>query len=303
VTRRSRGRSAPRADRDTGRRSHSGAPTMELLPFFLLLLFLYFAVKLGGALLARLTGARYRAYRALARRYRGRCENRGLVDPPTVSFSYRDSSVRVGLAPIVPGQPNPPRTRVVVRFPEGLPFRFELIPSARPPTKQPARGTRPVRIGDPAFDRAFVCRANDEEMARAFLAFPEAKQAVHELLKLCPPKGLILSVNPERLLVQVDRNLGQHLTPLNAAVSNTLVLRDCLTESVAHRVRDGIQIVDEAPVLIAGDVVCKVCNEPIGLDQERVVCSTCNTPHHRDCWSFVGGCSIYGCQGKRCAPA
>ena len=34
------------------------------------------------------------------------------------------------------------------------------------------------------------------------------------------------------------------------------------------------------------------------MDGQVIVCSVCNTPHHRDCWEYVGGCSIYGCNGK-----
>ena len=30
---------------------------------------------------------------------------------------------------------------------------------------------------------------------------------------------------------------------------------------------------------------------------------SCRTPHHRDCWEFVGACSIFGCNGKQSVPA
>jgi hypothetical protein len=51
----------------------------------------------------------------------------------------------------------------------------------------------------------------------------------------------------------------------------------------------------------AGPPVCKVCGDPIV--EEAVRCDTCLTPHHRDCWEFVGSCSIYGCKGKQSVPA
>lgn len=44
-----------------------------------------------------------------------------------------------------------------------------------------------------------------------------------------------------------------------------------------------------------GMPVCKVCGEEI--HQDRVDCVSCVAPHHRDCWEFNGGCSIYGCGG------
>jgi hypothetical protein len=44
------------------------------------------------------------------------------------------------------------------------------------------------------------------------------------------------------------------------------------------------------------DASCRVCGDPIG--QDVVYCGTCKTPHHYDCWTYNGACSIYGCGGK-----
>ncbi len=99
---------------------------------------------------AWMSGARYRAYRQLAARHGGRYETRGLSDPPTVSFNHNGAAVRVGLAPVIAGQPEQiPRTRVVARFGAGIPFRLELAPRARPAPPQAAKGTRarPGRSG------------------------------------------------------------------------------------------------------------------------------------------------------------
>ena len=76
----------------------------QLIALALFLLVMYGFVRLVASGLAGLTGSRFRAYRQLAQRYRGRYENRGLVDPPTVSFTHNGSSVRVGLAPVIAGQ-------------------------------------------------------------------------------------------------------------------------------------------------------------------------------------------------------
>ena len=126
---------------------------MELLILGLFAVPIYLFVRFSARTVAWLSGRRFRSYRLLAQRYRGRYENRGLSDPPTVSFFHNGSTVRVGLAPPVPGQVSPPRTRVVVKFANGLPFRLELSPVARPSTPQPPKGTRPVRFGDSEFDR------------------------------------------------------------------------------------------------------------------------------------------------------
>jgi hypothetical protein len=274
---------------------------MGLVILGLIVLLIYLAIRLAAAAGAWLSGKRFRAYRALATRYQGRYENRGLSDPPTVSFSYNGSSVRVGLAPQVPGQAHGPRTRVVARFRTGLPFRMELAPIARPAPRQPPKGTRLVRVGDPEFDRGFIVQANDAEMAREFLA-PAVRTAVVNLLRLAPPAGMLLSINPERMLVQVDRNVAVLPDALLLAVREAMVMHDGLQAGVSCRLKQGIDIVATGPAQPedAGPPTCKVCGDPILIP--AVSCVVCGTPHHRDCWEFVGFCSIYGCTGKQSAP-
>lgn len=275
----------------------------EIVYLGLFVLVLYLVVRFGSKLLAGMAGARHKAYRQLALRYGGRYETRGLVDPPTVSFAHQGSNVRVGLAPVVTGLAAPPRTRVVARFARGLPFRFELLPFGRPAPAQPPKGTRPVRTGNPEFDRAYNVQANDPAMAGEFLKPFNVRQAIENLRRLAPPAGILISINPERLLVQVDRNLGVNVQLLDYAVRDALILHDWLQASVAARLAEGIEIVEIGPAAAedAGPPVCEVCGDPIqGL---HVLCALCKTPCHRDCWTFVGGCSTFGCPSKQCVPA
>jgi hypothetical protein len=212
----------------------------------LVVLVFYVLIRSGAKMLGWVTGTRFRAYRLLATKYHGRYENRGMTDPPTVSFHYNGSTVRVGLAPQFPGQPTYPRTRVVARFARGLPFRMELAPIGRPAPAQPPKGTRIVRVGDAEFDRAFVVQANDPEMARDFLTAP-VRWALASLLKLGPPGGMLVSINPERMLVQVDRNLGASVESLAVGVREALVVHDGLQTGVAARLGEGVSIVASGP--------------------------------------------------------
>lgn len=272
---------------------------MEIVVLGLVVVLLYVFIRGLTTFTAWVGGRRYRAYRSLANLHRGRYESRGLSDPPTVSFSHGGSSVRVGLAPTIAGQPEQiPRTRVVARFGKGLPLRLELAPVCRPAPPQPPRGTRPVRIHDPSFDRVYAVQANDDEMARDFLD-PTVRAAVENLQRMVHPGGMLVSINPERLLVQVDRNLGQSNEALAQAVRQALIIHDGLLEGVARRMSQGISIVERGEIWDedAGPPICKVCGEPIEASAV-IICAACNTPHHRDCWEYIGACSIYGCNGK-----
>jgi hypothetical protein len=273
---------------------------MQMLIIGLIVLSIYLFLRLLAKFGAWMSGARFRSYRQLAARYNGRYESRGLSDSPTVSFTHNGSTVRVGLAPTIAGQPEQiPRTRVVARFARGIPFRLELAPAARPAPHQPPKGTRLVKLDDPDFDRGFVVQANDHDIARDFLS-PNARRVINTLQKGVHAGGMLVSINPERILVQIDRNLGLKTEALAWAVENALVLHDGLIEGVSRRITQGIAIVDQPDDAWdedEGPPICKVCGEPIA-GGAVIVCAVCGTPHHRDCWEYVGACSIYGCDGK-----
>lgn len=45
---------------------------------------------------------------------------------------------------------------------------------------------------------------------------------------------------------------------------------------------------------------CQVCG--VGLSAGPVVyCSKCKTPHHKDCWDYLGQCSTFACQSGVCS--
>lgn len=275
----------------------------ELLTLGIVVLAFYLVIRFGSRALAAVFGSQYYAYRQLAQRRNGRCEARGLVDPPTVTFNHNGSLVRVGLAPMVAGQRASPRTRVVVRFSQGLPLRFELFPASRPAPAQPPRGTRAVQLDNPEFDRVYVLQANDADIAREVLAPDSIRLSLETLRKLCPPSGVLISVSPERLLTQIDRNLGTNVGELDRAVRETLQIHDWLLASVARRIKDGVAVVAVGPASADADAEepeCEVCGDAIV--GAHVTCNRCQTPCHRDCWSFVGACSTFGCGGKACSP-
>lgn len=271
---------------------------MGLLAFAFFVLLAYGSLRLTIKAVAWATGSRYHAFRRLAARFNGRYEARGLADSPIVSFPQGDDLVRVGLAPASARKAGVISTRVVVRFRRGIPFRLDLLPADSPTLRQVVRGLQPVRVGDREFDGAFAVRANDPEMARDFLD-PGTRWAVQGLQRLVRPGGLALAVSPERLLVQIDRDLSDDPDALFAAVAETLTIHEGLRAGVRRRISEGVKLIegDGGPDPEDGPPVCKVCGEAV-VEGPMVACEKCGAPHHRDCWEFVGWCSIYGCGGK-----
>lgn len=44
--------------------------------------------------------------------------------------------------------------------------------------------------------------------------------------------------------------------------------------------------------------ICMVCGEDV-REPAAVHCVKCNTPHHKECWEYIGRCSTYGCTSRR----
>jgi len=51
--------------------------------------------------------------------------------------------------------------------------------------------------------------------------------------------------------------------------------------------------------MIGHSPCCPVCRQAVVEDP--VECERCTAPYHRDCWSFIGNCSIFGC-GAQVVP-
>jgi len=43
--------------------------------------------------------------------------------------------------------------------------------------------------------------------------------------------------------------------------------------------------------------LCPVCATE--MTDGVITCEKCRTPHHQECWTYVGQCSTYACKGKR----
>ena len=52
--------------------------------------------------------------------------------------------------------------------------------------------------------------------------------------------------------------------------------------------RSGVEIKEVAVV----EGVCQVCGTEM---TEAVLCARCRTPHHKECWEYMGRCSTFAC--------
>ncbi len=116
------------------------------------------------------------------------------------------------------------------------------------------------------------------------------------------PDGPVLEVQPARVRLYLPRVLhwGGGRTQFLDRGCRVLDLLLVFARSGAAGV--DIRVVS-ATGSAAGVEICQVCGE--GLGDRRVVCARCLTPHHEDCWTYVGTCSVYACRSRdrRADPA
>jgi hypothetical protein len=90
-------------------------------------------------------------------------------------------------------------------------------------------------------------------------------------------------------------SIGQHVDT-DEPVRALLRVAGAVLEALGSRGGEGLLWIE---VREGAAAVCQVC----GTDAagRTVLCGSCRTPHHEDCWRYVGRCSTYGCGGRELA--
>ena len=243
-------------------------------------------VLIAAAAAARSHGRR--TLRSVAEEFGGTIFFGGMDNIDQVTFRYRDVSVSVR-------HTADSLTQVLMTTPHAA-VRLELKTEVQPADFfRKLLGMQDVVVGNSRFDDAYLVQGGDEAAVRRFLT-PAVQAAAIELLRFKPrwPQkrglvGLHVQVGPQFLGVTRGYPISNP-AEMSAFVHACLRLHDVALGEAAP---EGIDFVASSATSTAH---CMVCGE--ALVQDVVYCRRCQTPHHRECWSFCGGCSTYGCREK-----
>ena len=149
-----------------------------------------------------------------------------------------------------------------------------------------------VSIGDSDFEASYIVRADDPHFARTLLG-RESRALIEEGRRIGAGGRLRLNVDRLRLRIRKEEALA---SPRELASFVRVGL--CLLERVREAVESqaAVQFFDAAPPS-AEKPNCPVCGA--GVADGRVACRRCRTPHHRECWEYARGCSMFACGETR----
>lgn len=263
---------------------------MECTVIGLIVLVSFLALAVGA-----LSGSRgsdwNQAFGHVARRFHGMLHPGGWFHAPAVWFQHGQAHGRLTISPLRGAG----RERVVqftIQQRE-IESRAEIFYyQTREALLPPKRGLSPVEFDWEDFRRRWQVLADDGEATRQLLT--DGVRLAIDLLWRCPiPGEMLISLSPGWLVVRKVWYLPRGID-LEGFVERACNLSDQLNLAGAA----GIEfVVGDEPQLLQ-DARCGVCGD--GLAGELVVCRRCNTPHHRECWQYGGGCATYGCGGREC---
>ena len=168
----------------------------------------------------------------------------------------------------------------------------EVWPSGSPfPPLRVSMGGGGVSIGDPEFEAAYIVRTDDPHFARSVLG-PEARVLIEAGRRIGGGGRLRLNLDRLRLRVRKEEALAS-APDLVSFVRVGLGLLEQVREAVESR--EAVQYFDAPAADLKSN--CPVC--AAAVVDGRVTCRRCRTPHHRECWEYARGCSMFACGENR----
>ena len=242
------------------------------------------------------------AFTRLAQSFGGRVVSGPAWYFHSLHFRYRESEVSLGYM-----QGTTPFssfwTYVVFEWPDQN-LKCEIRPQADRGGMPSLPGTWKVLLEEPPFDADYYLATSDKRQVENLLT-AGVRGRLHELF------WLRTSPRFSRQSIYVRIFGGQLFIAKPGMVTSEETLRDfielalgfynealltCVAGIEFARVKDRLVYTDS----LGEETHCLVCGEP--LAGHIVYCRSCQTPHHFDCWNYIGSCGTYGCGQKGYAP-
>ncbi len=205
---------------------------------------------------------------------------------PSIGFRVRGGSALMSFA-----SDRRSRTILEVRVPSHTQGRLTLEAVGMSLVAAPAcRG-----VGDTSFDANFVVRSSPRSFASRMFSAGRRTRFVEAIRRLSPLLGLRLGLEPGRLEIRVAEELVEWPQVLRMKLAAEEIVDLLLSVPLP-----GIELGERVE---RASGLCPICTTP--LRDPIVRCRRCSSPHHQDCWEYLGHCATYGCdlEGRRRSAA
>jgi len=174
----------------------------------------------------------------------------------------------------------------------GPSLRCEVYPEGFLASLRKLMGMEDIVIGSRRFDSEFIISGDDVSAIKSLLN-AQVQAAIFNLDEYVD--GMHIRFSPRSLTV----NCRGRMTDFVRLIEFVRQCRELYDSAVVAQ-GQGIEFLEGGGISLRSGTPaaarCMVCGE--GLESNVVYCRSCRTPHHRDCWTYSGGCSTYGCREK-----
>lgn len=233
---------------------------------------------------------RLTALRTVAAAWQGRAIDGGWFDHSHAELKIAGATARLQYAK----KGKRTVTEFTMHFPDPR-LRLEIFPQTIVEQMKKFLGMQDIEVGSPRFDELFIVQGNDPGLIREYLS-PETQAALQAVARCTWAFDMHLTIGGGTLRV----TKGSDIYKLQSLLQLVQACETLFIALVAARSL-GIEILPNAAPPRVSDTHCQVCGE--GLHGTIVYCASCETPHHLDCWQYIGSCSVYACGQKRFRPA
>ena len=183
-----------------------------------------------------------------------------------------------------------PSTRVKVALSRRSPGVFRILRADVAREQMKFVGAKDIRIGNPRFDVGWFVTARPESLAHRIFAEDRREEAVDSARRLERLRRPSIEITRDTLVARVEQVLRRE--------EDILALAATAIDFVGYLLMLGPE--EGIAWVAAGEsepALCPVCAWT--MTEGVVRCEKCSTPHHDECWRYVGQCSTYACKGRR----
>lgn len=217
-----------------------------------------------------------------AERLEGTATGGSIFELPSVEFRIQGLEATIEFA-----EHRDAMTRLRVRIPQFKEGSLRIV-SETAARSLGCAAERRTPVGDRFFDATYRVEAGPRALVSRMFSPERRSMLIKTIRRLGRPKGFELTLEPGRLQIRLSDCLMEVPAVLDLAGVATGLVESLL----------GVG----GPEMQWGDVVeqmtgrCPICSTALQVPLVR--CSRCRSPHHRDCWKYLGRCATFGCDPK-----